>query len=405
MSSPTKVLFLAEHVSFSQIVRCLALARGLDRESFDVHFACASFDPRLFGQQHPATAMTRWPLRSLDRSITDAALARGDRLYDESTLASYVDDELRLFDRVRPDVVVSDLRWSTAISAPLAGVPLATLVNAFWSPFVEDADLPLPDHPILSFVGIARAEKWLHLVMPRVLAHFARPVNRLRERRGLAPLGSLRDVLTFGDRVLFPDDPSMFATRDSPPGHVFLGPILWSPDVPVPASYDSLGHERPFVYATLGSTGDLRCLSATLDALGRLDVDAVVATAGRVTGSLHVPPNVRVCDVAPGDALARRAAAVVCNGGASTAYQALAEGTPVVGLPSNLDQFLAMRAIERAGAGVSLRASTATPDAIATAIRRAAEQKSAAVRIAASFARLDPHEMFRAVIGEMAAAA
>jgi UDP:flavonoid glycosyltransferase YjiC (YdhE family) len=33
----------------------------------------------------------------------------------------------------------------------------------------------------------------------------------------------------------------------------------------------------------------------------------------------------------PGDLAARKASVVVCNGGAGTGYQALAEGTPIVG--------------------------------------------------------------------------
>jgi len=40
-----------------------------------------------------------------------------------------------------------------------------------------------------------------------------------------------------------------------------------------------------------------------------------------------------VVDMIPGDVAARKAAVVVCNGGAGTGYQALAEGTPIVSIP------------------------------------------------------------------------
>ena len=58
---------------------------------------------------------------------------------------------------------------------------------------------------------------------------------------------------------------------------------------------------------------------------------------------------------------------MICNGGSTTGYQALAAGRPVLGIAANLDQYLAMTAIENAGAGVLLRAGTLT----AAAVRRA----------------------------------
>lgn len=106
--SMRRILSLAEHVTWSQIVRSLVLARGLDRREFDVHFACGTYDPRLFGDATLAPErMTRWPLASIDPKKIEASLASGDRLYERSVLSSYVDDERRLFDQVKPDLVVS----------------------------------------------------------------------------------------------------------------------------------------------------------------------------------------------------------------------------------------------------------------------------------------------------------
>ncbi len=56
-----------------------------------------------------------------------------------------------------------------------------------------------------------------------------------------------------------------------------------------------------------------------------------------------------------GNDIAKRASLVICNGGSPTAYQALAQGTPVIGIPSNMDQLLAMRFIEDAEAGKLVR--------------------------------------------------
>ena len=399
-----RILFLCEHASWSQIVRSLVLARGLDHGEFELHFACGTFDPRLFGDASLAPGhMTRWPLVSMDPKKMEAAIAGGGRIYDRSTLASYVDDERRLFDRVKPDLVVSDLRWSTAISAPLAGVPCATLVNAFWSPHAIRERFPLPDHSIIKLVGLSRAQKYYPMALPKVFAYFAKPVNELRLRHRLPELGSLQEVITWGDRTLYPDDPSLIPLSHHDPHRVFLGPILWSPKIEPPPGFEELGRTRPLVYATLGSSGDVRALPVVLDALGRLPVDGLVATAGRARPPA-VPANVRVVEAVPGDLVARRASVVVCNGGASTAYQALAEGAPVVGIPSNLDQFLSMTAFRDAGAGLLLRASTLTSDAVCEAVRRVLSEatfKERAVALAHSFAGHDVHARFRAVVDDL----
>ena len=63
-------------------------------------------------------------------------------------------------------------------------------------------------------------------------------------------------------------------------------------------------------------------------------------------------------------------ALVICNGGASTAYQALNEGVPVLGIPTNFDQYLSMTAIEEAGCGQLLRSGSLT----AAKVRHAAKK-------------------------------
>lgn len=411
-TSRRRILFLAENVTWSQVVRLLVLARGLDRERFEPHFACADFDTSLFGTerdaapgQPPHSPVQHWPLHSIARAKMEAALASGARLYEASLLQRYVDDERRLFDRVEPDLVVSDLRWSTTISAPLAQIPCATMVDAFWSPHVARDGFPLPDHPIIKVVGLAMAEKYFPIAQPRVFAHFAEPVNKLRRRHKLPEVGSLQDVMLWGDRVLFPDDPALIPMIESPAHHRFLGPIVWNPSAPIPPSFSRLGLERPLIYVTLGSSGPASVVPTVLEALSSLDVDVVLSTAGKpVPAKGKRPVHLQIVDVAPGDWLARRAALVICNGGASTGYQALAEGTPLVGIPSNLDQYLAMTSMQAAGVGRLVRAGMATASAVREAVEEVIKDPSyrrSAQVMQRSFRRFDPVERFSAIADEL----
>ena len=47
---------------------------------------------------------------------------------------------------------------------------------------------------------------------------------------------------------------------------------------------------------------------------------------------------------------------MICNGGSPTAFQAIAKGVPVLGIPGNLDQFLNMHYLEKNRLGITLRA-------------------------------------------------
>lgn len=397
MKLKKRALFIVEAVTWSQVVRLMVLARGL--VGYEVHFASARFDDRLFA----GTRFKRWPIHSLSAETVERAVARGGRIYSTSTLRRYVREELRLFDAVKPDVVISDLRWSTSVSAPAFGVPCCTLIDAYWSRRALRDAFPVPDHPIVKLLGVPMAEKYFPVALPHVFKSFVGPVNDLRREHGLPKFDDLLEMITWGDRVLFPDDPSLTRLSSVASNEVFLGPVLWTPRVPLPAFFSSVGRVRPLVYATLGSSGSLRATDAMIEGLSRLDVDVVLSTAARFSPR-SLPPNIHAVDMIPGDLAARRASVVVCNGGASTGYQALAEGTPVVGIASNLDQCLAMTAIRDVGAGVMLRASTLRAEEVRDAVERVIRDDTYRTRaraIAQSFAAFDPHARFAAALASL----
>ena len=139
-----------------------------------------------------------------------------------------------------------------------------------------------------------------------------------------------------------------------------------------------------------------------IEALAGLPVVAIVATAGRAALP-SLPSNVIARRFVRGGDVAARAALVISNGGSTTGYQALARGTPVLGLPSNFDQHLATEVIDRAGAGISLKARLADARLMRAAIERAlgdAQLRRAAARVAASFAKRDSAAVFRAFVDE-----
>ncbi len=394
MLARRRLLFVVENITLAQVMRLRVLAAGLDPERYEVHFASSEFEPLLF----EGTEFKHWPVYTIAREAGMRALAKGDRLYETKTLERYVEDELRLFDALKPDAVIGDFRLSLAVSAPFAKIPCASLINAYWSPYAVRDGFPVPDHPIVRLVGVARAERYFPQAMPRVFAHFAAPINALRRRFGLPEFESLLHTLCFGDVVLYPDLPELCPIADAPKSHVYLGGVQWAPRVPAPDLPPA--DDRPLVYVTLGSSGELGALPAVLKGLDGLPLRALLSTAGR-TNLAELPSNISAAPLLPGDELCRKARFVITNGGSSTGYQALAAGAPVLGIPSNLDQYLASAAIVKGGAGLSLRSGGLRAEHVRAAAVRLLDARAETTRAkywARAFAEVDCHARFEAAL-------
>lgn len=367
----SRILFVAEAVTLAHVARACALAAALDNNRFDVCLAC---DPRynaLLGElPFPTRTITTIPARRFFQAI-----AQGSPIYDAATLINYVAADLRLLQDFRPDAVVGDFRLSLGISARLLGIPYLNISNAYWSPYAR-LRYPVPDIPLTHVAGVALAQWLFNLARPLAFALHARPLNQARKHYGLPPLpADLRHAYTEADQVLYADVPELVPTRDLPENHHFLGPIAWSPQVPLPVWWTELPDDKPIVYVTLGSSGLARRLPNILEALAPLPVTVIAASAGHtLPGAL--PDNVWMSDFLPGDQAARRAAVVICNGGSPTSYQGLAAGIPVIGLASNLDQYLNMNLIAESGAGYLLRASSASLNEISAATRHCLDSET-----------------------------
>ncbi|MDF1552127.1 MAG: glycosyltransferase [Deferrisomatales bacterium] len=390
-----RILFVAEAVTLAHVVRLVSLAKTLDLSRFEIHFAAARFDEFVFSGFHPQ----RWAIHSLSPETFLRSIETGSRLFDYATLARYVEEDLRVIDAVQPDLVVGDFRLSLAVSAPLRAVPYATLMNAHWSPFHE-GKLPLPEIPLVRYLGVRLATVVFSLVRPLVSAYFAHPLNTLRRQHNLKPIGGLRRVNTFADHTLYADVPGLVPTVNLPPNHHYLGPVLWSPDVALPPWWCVLPEDRPSVYVTMGSSGPADLVPNILQALATLPVNVIVATAGRFDLDPLVD-NAWGAPFLPGEQAARRAELVICNGGSATVYQSLAEGVPVLGIATNMDQFMTMACVGKAGAGRLLRAGQAGVEVIRATVAgmlESSEYRRSSRQVAKQFAEYQAPKRFPALV-------
>ena len=394
-----KILFVSEMVTLAHLARPLVLMQSLDRARYVPHFACAARNHAFLS----GSDAEQWVIHSISSKQFLAALAAGKPVYDEATLAAYVEEDMRVLDLVRPDVVVGDFRLSLSVSARKMQVPYVALSNAYWSPYVAPHYV-VPSLPLSAMLPVPLANALFRAVRPLAFALHTLPLNRVRRRYGLPSLGyDLRRVYTDGDRTLYADVPELFPAQSLPDTHAYLGALAWSPPVELPPWWDSWPPARPLVYVTLGSSGQAELLSHVLAALADLPITVIAATAGHLA-PMEVPANAHVAQYLPGEAAAQRAHLVICNGGSPTSQQALCAGVPVLGIAANLDQFLNMGGIVRAGAGKLLRADRfARADVRAAVVDMLdnAGVRAQAVRLGQVFSRYLPAERFAAVLGAL----
>jgi len=359
-----RILFMAEGATLAHVGRPFVLALSLDPAIYEVTFA----RPADFGWLTAEARFKVVDLECQDGATFAKRLKQGLPLYDFSTLRSYVEDDLKLIDQEKPDVIVGDFRLSLAVSARLRATPYITLCDAYWSP-ERPLHAPMPVLGLTRYVPVPLAERIFRLVSPLAFRLHAIPMERLRAYFGLPSLGfDLSRCYTDADLRLFANFSELYPEIKPGPEAAFIGPLAWSPH----GKFDprTLQTETPLIYVTMGSSGDPQVLAALLPILESTGHQILIASAGKSLPPLGVLQRTKVFDFLPGDLACQQAALVVCNGGSPTTNQALSQGVPVLGIASNMDQFLNMQSILEFGAGLLVRADRASGSVLQDAIDR-----------------------------------
>jgi UDP:flavonoid glycosyltransferase YjiC (YdhE family)/nitroreductase len=363
-----RILFVAEAVTLAHVGRMHALASTLDRSKYTPLLAWHPRYNRLLGEVEDEF----YPLESINTGQFLERLRAAKPVYDFRTMEVYAAWELEVFREAEPDAVVGDFRLSLATSTQIAGIPYLNVVNAHWSPYARPR-FTVPESPPVRVFGPQLAQLVFSIARPIFFRSYANDFNRLAEKFGRKSFGhDLRSIYCEGDRTLYPDIPEITPTFGLPPTHRYLGPVTWSPTVPEPAFLSELPGDRPVIYVNLGTSGNPDLVPRILEVLSRRPVRVIVGGGGRAEATAAAP-NVLWADFVPGEAACRRADLMICNGGVASAQQALIAGIPVLGIPSNLDQYLYMHYAERAGVATIVRSDDAGEKRLSDAVDRLLE--------------------------------
>lgn len=370
MHNKIKILFIGEAVSLAHISRPLVLADSLDKNVYELTFACDPIYQKFVNQY---TGIAYVPLKSIAPEAFMKSLYYGKTIYTQKTLHNYVKDDVALINSVNPDLIIGDFRVSLSISANICKKPFFALSNAHWSPYSENSYVA-PETIYNKFFGDSLSGFVFKYTYPMVFKLQAKPFNEVAKFYGQDTVSDIRDMYTRGGKVLYLDPSEMIHMSTLPLHHHFLGPIIYSPKINEPIWLKDLKNSPNNIYATFGSSGLASMLPTVCKSILEAKCNAVITTANRV----KVPENAKIkqADFLPGELVLEHSLLAICNGGSATVYQALSKGVPVIGIPQNLDQFLTMQTIEKNKLGIMLRPGQANAKTIKTGIEQILNDKT-----------------------------
>ena len=345
-----KVLFIADGIALSHVIRMKYLGQSLSRDKYDIYFAAGKEFQNFVGEMDNLVPLDTLGVAEFDKRLNGMAFKE---IYDMEIMDRYIKSDLELFDEINPDVVVGDMRISLGISTKLRKIPYINIQNAYWSIYSEIEDPAIPDIPIFHYLPHGISMGIVRFYYPRVERDFAYSYNLKSEELNIPKVKSLNEFYSTGDMNLYLDTPVLSPTKELPDTERYIGPVLDFPEVSLPDFWDRIPKDKPLVYCSIGSTGSVDKTTKLINALKDIDVSVILVTAGKnLPGGL--PDNIFVCKYVPALKVIERASLVIFNGGSGTLYQAMSKGKPVIAIPSSMDQYFACDQVEKRGLGIVL---------------------------------------------------
>lgn len=362
---------LASSKGLGHLARCLELARYLRKHGDEVFFGCGHGSWRWLVQAYGFEA--EWVYEPLVRDFGSSAVM----LPDCRELINSYQSDIAAIRRTRPDVVLSDWRFSAGLSTAAMDTPLLSIWNSNWGAlagfpsFVDEMSLPVYRRiqiawkmEVTSFIRAVQVSGWRHKL-----------------------------CLLRGEVNVVADHPAFRGRENTrtPPSTLWSGPLVPWPRVMPPKT-----HLKPRgVHLAFGGHR-LSALQRNLaDLCGRLGVPCTMASWAR--------QRVRrqIAEFFPQDLW--EAEVVITHGGAGSIYQALLVGKPIIVIPQHVEHRENARCLEALGLGVGIDECSLGPSALSAALATVMEAKVLALasKFGALLRQSKPFERTRTALAEI----
>jgi len=304
-----------------------------------------------------------YPLYEPDPDLLFHNIRNGKiRFVDDHTLNMMINSDLGLFEKVTPDIVISDGRFSAMISTQIYGVKHVAIVNGSSTPYRA-----IPYFPIVKrhFADIYPPEDFLlKLINPITLKlemfvfdNIMRIFKSLSNKYNIKHRVTATNCLCGVNLTLIADIPEFFPSKFLPQNYHYIGPVTWKPPKSKnpPEWWPIDKRNKKIAYITMGTTGEPELFQKIYNVFKDIEnIICVITTGGQSDSIKSIPDKIYVTDYMDGDSVMEKADLVVCHGGNGTIYQALTFGIPIIGIPTIPDQNFNMRMVENINGGIRI---------------------------------------------------
>lgn len=351
-----KILCIPYTHILSHISRPLLIAKELRARGHEVLFAGESTKVRFISEE----GFQVLPLHEPDPDLLLNNI-RDDKLkfVSDREIELMIDADIALYKEIRPDLVLTDFRFTAPISTQIEDLKHAAIVNASSTEYRA-----LPYIPLFEWVPELIVQRgsafWKTLdkinlklemfIFDNVMNIFKKLSKQYRLKKTI----TATNCLAGNDITLLPDVPEYFPTRKLPSDYHYIGPLTWKSIIPPPSWWPPRRDKRPLLYVTMGTTGMEDVFQKLYQICQASDMMTIITTGAQVQHLKTLLGQVYVEPFIDGDLVMEECNLVVCHGGNGTIYQALQHGKPIIGIPTVPDQLFNMRRVEALGIGKML---------------------------------------------------
>jgi len=375
-----RILCLPYTHTLSHISRPLLIAKELRNRGHEVVFAGESPKTKFIEKE----GFTVHSLYEPDPDMLFGNIRKGKlRFVSEAEIEMMIEADLALYKEVKPDIVLTDGRFTAPISTHIAGLRHVAIVNASstehralpYIPFFEWIPNWLIKRDTLLWKIFDLINLKLEIfVFDNVMSIF----KRLSKKYGLKKTVTATNCLTGKDITFFADIPEYFPTKNLPENYYYIGPLTWKNNIPPPSWWPPEKGNKPLIYMTMGTTGIGDFFHKVYEIFKTSEMIAIITTGAQATGIETIDGKIYIESFIDGDLVMEECDLVVCHGGNGTIYQALQHGKPVIGIPTIPDQRFNMRRVEALGIGkmLSWRDFSNNPESLLELIRFVIKERS-----------------------------
>ena len=342
--------------TISHISRPLLVAKELRDRGHGVVFAGEGPSLKFIKQD----GFRVFPLHEPAPDLLFGNIRRGKlRFVSNQEINLMVEADIDLFKKVKPDIVITDGRFTAPISTHIAGLKHVAIVNVSSTEYRALPYIPffewIPEELIGRDTGLWKKFDLLNLKLEMFVFNNAMNVfKNLSKKYGLKKTVTATNCLAGKDITLLADIPEYFPTINLPGGYHYIGPLTLKSNIPPPSWWAPKKNNKPLIYITMGTTGIGDFFDKVYELFKTSEMNAIITTGAQVAGMENIEGKIYIESFIDGDLVMEECDLVVCHGGNGTIYRALLHKKPIIGIPTIPDQGFNMRRVEALGVGTSL---------------------------------------------------